>query len=267
MYYSNKRGKTMPKDIHIAICDDEEHERNTLYKINENYALNKRKSVIISTYPTTDLLFKNIKEGNNYDILFLDLLFNNQSSMDGINLGTRIRCELHNRMMDIVVITNSKDYVEEVFYIDTKRFIQKPIKEKKVIEALDSIFDFYENRTKSFYEYRIGGYPYRVDIADIICLWVDKRMVHIETVLKEDFFYDRIGNVLKILQPFGFVMANRSYIINLLYVSEFTTTHITLKTGKVIPLSKSCYKELNRLYKNAEDQHNVSTFYNLNITK
>ena len=64
----------------------------------------------------------------------------------------------------------------------------------------------------------------------------------------EDEYYmvERIGNVAKRMEDFGFSMPHQSFSVNMLHVKNVKGQHIYLDNGMEIPLSQ----EKNRKYGN-----------------
>ena len=56
------------------------------------------------------------------------------------------------------------------------------------------------------------------------------------------------SNLLPDFKTQGFCLLKRGLLVNLRFVNRITKTECILESGERLPVSKSCYEELNRVF-------------------
>ena len=116
-------------DLRIAVCDDEQHFRDSLVKAFSEYTNEGIKSIEIHEFSSGEDL---LSSENDYDIISLDY------KMSGIN-GLETARELRRKDVTskIIFATNYMQFVYEAFEVRAFRFLRKPIKTEQLYKAID----------------------------------------------------------------------------------------------------------------------------------
>lgn len=127
--------------LKVAICDDSDRDASQL----EHYLLSYDK------FPLETKLYTNPQKLLNQrtpDIhcVFLDI---NMPGINGIDVAQKIR--KFNPFIPIIFVTSYRDYMEQVFEVQTFDYIVKTDRTSKVNESIGSYFAFFGYRPSTFY--------------------------------------------------------------------------------------------------------------------
>ena len=116
--------------IKIAICDDEQLVRDYI----ENILRRKYgDGIVISHYEKAESLLEAWEQADNReDIVLMDIRL---TQMDGISAAQNLQEKHHN--VKIIFITGYIDYATEIFRAEPIYFLIKPVREEKLIEAVE----------------------------------------------------------------------------------------------------------------------------------
>ena len=217
----------------IAICDDD-----ILF-------CSQLESMILAYYIFTDIeidvfedgktLFLRCQQGEHYDLIFLDI---EMIGLNGVSTGLKIRNELENEITQIVYISWKEDYYKQLFEVRPNNFLQKPIDNKSIIKEIEKARRLSQKLNNVFW-YKKAYSSYKVFVKDILYFESSDKRVHIVTVHGDDYFYDRLDNVVKKLENLTFYQIHKSYFVNLTYVAKFQYKDLEMLNGDVLPISQS----------------------------
>lgn len=219
----------------IVICDDEkgtcEELKDTLLK----YAsVNKIFYHIEIFYTGTDLSDYLI-EGNQVDILFLDIAL---PGTDGIHVGKIVRDTIGDEQTVIVYISSNKSYALELFQNRPFDFLIKPIKEETIVALMDKILRIQGENTACL-EFQNKGKIYKIPYGDILYLQSERRKINVITVKGIKEYYGKLSEAEMRLPSNIFLKIHKSYIINTRFVEEYAYERITMVDGSVLNVSQT----------------------------
>ena len=215
----------------IAVCDDDKNIREQVRKM----ILEWKSQVEVRVFSSGRELMENYQP---YDAVFLDI---DMQGMNGIETGKAIRSV--DTDVKIVYLTAYRDYGAGAFGVHAFQYLLKPVNRQEIINVLEEIFRYMEASDKKIIlDFR------RVD--GIVCLPVESiyffeyenRRIRIVTDDDEYYMVERIGNVAKRMEDFGFSMPHQSFSVNMLHVKNVKGQHIYLDNGMEIPLSQKKQK-------------------------
>ena len=200
--------------LKVAICDDSDRDASQL----EHYLLSYDK------FPLETKLYTNPQKLLNQrtpDIhcVFLDI---NMPGINGIDVAQKIR--KFNPFIPIIFVTSYRDYMEQVFEVQTFDYIVKPIEPQKLMK----VFSF-------------GKHNYSVPSSDIVFFEKDKRSVFIYT---KTGTYKSLLKTKEILEklPNYFIQIHASYILNPKYIKDFDSKTVTILLNgteeNLLPISR-----------------------------
>ena len=121
----------MIRVIRVALCDDNDIERELLKNIIENIFDDMGDEGAIFEFSSGEKLCRNYSRGD-YDIIFLDI---HMKQLDGIETGRAIRDK--DAKVEIVYATSSEEYLKEGYIVHALSYLVKPYDIKKVKETLE----------------------------------------------------------------------------------------------------------------------------------
>ena len=227
--------------INILIIEDNENDRRILKDLISDFL----EAVYIEyKIKWSKSIINDMNLFYNFDILFLDIEIGDEN---GIDYAKKIR-ESHPDIL-MIIISNYPQYLIDGYTIEAKRYFLKPIDKTTfeiemknvLLTSFKQSFGFYDpkiSRGKIKY-YQI----YYVEFLDRVS------NIHLfnNTILKTPY---SLKHWIEILSDKGFSQPYRSFIVNLNYVSGFTSDgrDIILINNEKIPLSKNYKKSFEEEY-------------------
>ena len=226
--------------VKIAIVEDETELHNYYQMMIETWG-NARNIRFITTFVNSseEYLFKYNKQ-NIFDIIFLDVCM---KDMNGMELAHEIR--KFDRNVQIVFITGKREYVFEGYEIDAVRYLIKPIEENELAKALDACIEKLGKSREDYLTIKYHGENLRLSRSEIIYVKVDGHYLQMRTIDEVYEWKESLKEMMNKLDPVRFVMANRSAVVNLGFVSKITREECILENGETIPVSRGAYGLLN----------------------
>ncbi len=230
--------------LNIIICDDDPAYLDELEtQVHEWTRRNHREEAKVISYRSSEDLLADLEKGLRADVFLLDILFDKE--MNGLDLAWEIRKRDQKTM--IVFITLSEAYAKEGYAVHAFRYLSKPISFEDLSLCLDVA---YRQFTLAHNEYLIlsnGGK--RIVLRYDQILYIEAHSPHIEIHRFQD-----VEGIITIRGTLAmldgklpnelFVQCHRSYIVNVMNVQSIQRKELRLTTGFVIPVARSCYRQL-----------------------
>lgn len=215
----------------IAVCDDERAVRQEVKKLILAYD----PSLEVELFSSGEELLKNYRP---CEAVFLDI---DLGGMDGIAVGKGIR--QMDKDVKVVYLTAYKDYVAGAFEVHAFSYLIKPVNRETMFHILNEIF-LYVKKTKEKHilDFQAVKGMVCLPAEDIYYFAYENRRVYIVTGEETYCLVDKIGNVLKRMEEFGFSMPHQSFVVNMFHVKNIRNQEIVLDNGKVLPLSQKKQK-------------------------
>jgi len=228
--------------LRIAIIDDTEAVCNQmeryLTEISDKYCIETE----IEPYNSGESFVAKLKNGDNYDLIFMDI---EMHEMSGIDVGNYIRNTLDDELQPIIFISAKHEYSLELHRLHPLDFLIKEIR----LEDVERVFKRYlkiAGMHSEFFEIKVRHDVQKIRIKDIKYLTVANRLVYI--VMKDEQhieYYGTLENAYKTqLKKFGFLFTHKQYVVNPDYAHIYEYDRIILTDGTVIPIGSSRRKEI-----------------------
>ena len=211
----------------IAICDDNEKLCFEIEHYILNYGKELREIFYVDVFFKGEELYDTIVKGEYYDLIYLDIEL---PEISGIEVGKKIREELHNNYTQIIYISSYKKYMEELFRIRPMDFLPKPLSKKMIQDTLNTGIQLCGQKNQMF-TYQIGWDYYKKPISDILYFQGIRKTISMVTINDN-------------LTDYYFVYTDRSHIVNYKYIMRFARNKLTLINGIQLPVSRNRYPEL-----------------------
>ncbi len=213
--------------LKIAICDDEVNIVDKIKIIIQNYP---KSTFEIKTYTSGEEL---IKESKNFNIIFLDIDMN---GINGIETGKKIR--EYDKLVKIIYVTNYTDYTSYAFSVHAFGYILKPVKEKEIYNQLDEVLSYSHEESSEILEFNTTEGNIRIDLKDIYYFEYKLRKVVMKTKNCKYTIKQKISEIGKHMEQYGFIMPHKSFSVNLYNVKSVKGYDIYMMDESIIPLSQ-----------------------------
>lgn len=221
--------------MRIVICEDNLTQAEYLETLAHEWGIKNKENIKTTKFPSAEAFLFELEDIPAPDIIFLDI---QMGDMNGMELARRLREK--SMSSAIIFITALKEYVFEGYGVDAVDYLLKPVNKNKLFSSLDKIVKTMKDQTNYIL---IGGN--RVRINDI--RYIESQAHYINIITDEAGYHIKkaIGQFQKELDSPIFIQCHRSFIVNLMYVKRITKTDVVLEDNTAVPLSRSCYKNMN----------------------
>lgn len=248
------RGLSM---LYIAICDDESVEVEYLTALTREWAKASGTAVSVASYASAEQFLLSVAAPP--DILLLDI---QMGEMDGMALARRIRRD--NGYTQIIFITGLTEFMADGYEVEALHYIVKPIHRERLFSLLTKAAERLGKREETLLV-QTRDDSVRILHKDILYIEAFAHYVLI-ALTGSDFETRSAVETRNVIGPRsavesrakisemeaalknGFVRCHRSYLVGLRHVNRIGKTKIILDGGKVIPLSRRLYNEVNRAF-------------------
>lgn len=216
--------------LRIAVCDDDEmFGKNVLTLLERTIEI-----------PAEVVYFQNgntfLKEGENTDILFLDI---DMPEMNGMELAHVLKKK--GQAPVLVFLTGLPEYVYDAFETEAIGYLLKPIEEEKFKKVLKRAVQKAEAIKQERYLYiKSNGQVWRILGEDILYVENQGRKLLFHT--KDAVFtcYGKMEEYEKLL-PDYFFRCHRGYLVSLKEVVSYDRNTIYLSNGEELLMAKKKY--------------------------
>ena len=230
--------------MRIAICEDNKEHTEILKSMINHWAEKTKVEVDVGCFQSAEQFLFLIKDDAHYDLAFLDIQL---EKMSGMQLARLIRKE--DEAMILVFTTGEKGYAMQGYEVSAFRYLIKPLKENEVIITLTKANKLIEKSKRDVVIVHQGKEALRVFKNDIMYVEVDNHNITIYMSENNDIrFVAKMKECEKLFEEPQFCKCHRSYIVNLHYVGKISREGAEIENGKVIPVSRARWDNLNKCY-------------------
>lgn len=234
--------------LRIALCDDQEYERDKTAALLESY-LRARPDLSgrLKTFQSGEALLSQVSAAEGFDIYLLDILM---PGLSGIDTGRQLR-----RMGDkgeIIYLTNTKDFAADSYDVRAFFYLLKPVDQDKLFQILDGAVKKLNRRRGSAIVVNTAEGPRRILL---------ERIQYVERVGRRVRYYctDGIVDSLTIRVSFReatapllddrrFCSCGPSFVLNFQHVSGINGQAALMSGGQSIMLPRSAAAEFKKAW-------------------
>lgn len=236
----------------IGICDDDKELcaglEEQIYRIAKELSV----KVEVEVWYSGESILHDLENGTQLDLIFLDIEL---VQKNGISVGRFIRNEMEDIQTHIVYISSKQNYAMQLFKVQPLDFLIKPVSDGQIREVLvRSIRQ--KQSVGSCFEFQKGGMVFRVPTRDILYFTSMDKKIRLVSKDGEEEFYGKLKSIMEEL-PADFMMIHQSYIINQLYVGEYSYDSVKMSDGTILSISKPYRKDIRSKIK----QHRRAELY------
>lgn len=215
--------------VHIAIVEDDDHDKARLKKCLKKYEEEKQERFEITEFSdgediTTDYTAK-------YDLILLDI---EMAFMNGMSAARRIR-EV-DPDVELIFITNMPQYAIQGYKVNALDYLLKPVSYFSFAETMNKALKRIGASEKKYVVVATKGGKMKVDISSICYVEVLDHLLLYHTV---DGIYEARGTLKDTLSQLDerFFSCSRSYVVNLDHVEHYRGNDLTVH-GDILPMSR-----------------------------
>lgn len=229
--------------IKIAVCDDVEAELERIKASVEKLCREAKISAEIYSYQKgRELAALIAADKNSFDILLLDI---DMPDITGLEVAEALR-QAGSEMILIFVSAHEKYVFKSIEYAPF-RYIRKSRINTELGPALNAAFSMLNSKNEKTTLIKTENETVLVKHCDIVYIEVSGH--YLEVNLKsEDILKTRLP--LKVLEgelaDDDFVRIHSGCLVNIKYISKFSSFDITLDSGKRLIVSRACLKSVKR---------------------
>lgn len=219
--------------LKLAICDDDS---NFIASLKPFWKRNRTRFPLleIATFTSSRLLLDEIQDGQYFDIFLLDIEMPN---MTGLELAKEVRKSFPRA--PIIFLTSHLQYSREGYHVSALRYVSKLQIEKELPEALSAAVSLVSSGDMKYVSLSYYSSVTRVPYNEIIYVHRVNRALEIVTakhgILRSG---DGIKDFLLQLDDPRFVLIERSFFVNLDFVTQISDSELYLKNGERLPISR-----------------------------
>lgn len=225
----------------LAIVDDDRNDAASLKGLVENF-FNQRNQVIMMQVYHGPMDF--IRSTENHDIVFMDI---RMDKLDGLEVARLMRKISKDSIL--IFVTHMAQLAIKGYEVDALDFIVKPADQYAINYVLEKALKRLENASNRTVVIKTSGGIVSLSSNEITYVEVFDHNLVYHTVKGDYTVRGRLSDVLGKLDEKHFVMCNRSFIINLRYVTNVTTNSLIVN-GTEISISKSHRKGIMQHFSN-----------------
>ncbi len=226
----------------IAVCDDDKKDIARLKKLIEAYDAENNIGFSISEYKSGSELLKTVSNGEEVDIIFLDI---NMDDMDGLSVAKKIREEKDD--VPIVLVTAFMNYALDGYKVRASRFLIKDDLVKTFIECMDDICGEIRKKSKVITFSCVEG-EMRLKASDIILIETSGHKNLIKLKNETYQIYEKLDGLEEMLKGYGFLRTHNSFLVNMAHIRGINSYVLTLDDGRQLPVPKARYKQVRQEY-------------------
>ena len=219
----------------VSIIDPSKEDVTRLSALIEHYFRRSSTAYVQRVYQSG---MEFVRSAENSDIVFLET---NLEKLDGLETARIIR-KLGSEAQ-LIFVARGAEMAIHGYSVDALDYLLKPVESAAVERALDKAVRRLSSRSCAYLALKLPNGTASISTNDITYVEVFDHNLVYHTTGGDYTVRGRLGDVYEQLDHDYFLACNRSFIVNLRYVTEICTDHVILN-GTKISVSKSHRKEI-----------------------
>ena len=157
--------------------------------------------------------------------------------MSGIDTARMLRRK--NKKAKIIYVTAYEDFREHAFGVHAFAYLLKPVSRERIQEILKEAISYQaEEEPETLLRFETEEGLWEVEGKAILFFEYQNRKIRIVTLKGERWMRGSITRLSERMEPFGFSMPHKSFVVNLYHIKRMKGYEIVLTDGSIIPLSQ-----------------------------
>ena len=225
--------------LKIAVCDDDNKQAGYLQTLVSAWVRKGNHTCRTESFPSAEAFLFEYAEDKAYDILLLDI---EMGGMNGVDLAKTIRQT--NDTIQIIFITGFPDFIAEGYEVSALHYLMKPVLPEKLHTVLDKAaanLAKSEKRLSITYDRQTDFVP----LSQIMYIEAQKQYILIHTISETYRMKGSLSDMEKQLDEY-FIKCQRSFVVNLRYVTRIKNDCVLLKNGSEVPISRGMAEKIGK---------------------
>ena len=225
--------------LKIAVCDDDKKQLKYLGALVSEWADKGTYTCTTEFFLSSEAFLFEYSEDRTWDILLLDI---EMGGMNGVDLAKTIRRT--NDAIQIIFITGFPDFIAEGYEVSALHYLMKPVLPEKLHTVLDKAaanLAKSEKRLSITYDRQTDFVP----LSQIMYIEAQKQYILIHTVSETYRMKGSLADMEKQLDEY-FIKCQRSFVVNLRYVTRIKNDCVLLKNGSEVPISRGMAEKIGK---------------------
>lgn len=225
--------------LKIAVCDDDNKQADYLQTLVSAWMRKGNHTCRTESFPSAEAFLFEYAEDKAYDILLLDI---EMGGMNGVDLAKTIRQT--NDTIQIIFITGFPDFIAEGYEVSALHYLMKPVLPEKLHTVLDKAaanLAKSEKRLSITYDRQTDFVP----LSQIMYIEAQKQYILIHTISETYRMKGSLSDMEKQLDEY-FIKCQRSFVVNLRYVTRIKNDCVLLKNGSEVPISRGMAEKIGK---------------------
>lgn len=233
--------------MQIIVCEDDSlYQKSLQEKINQWVRESQHDNISVLFLSSSEELLTKWERGLRADILFLDILFDNE--LDGMEVAKQIR--FTDTCIPIVFVTNSEAFIKEGYAVRAFRYLSKPICYDDIAFCLEMAYKQYTLAHNEYFIIAEGAHRIAIRHEEILYLeasspytliWVQSNKEPMKVRFRFLDLQQKLPNEL-------FIPCHRSYIVNIMHVRRVKRHELLLSTGRILSISRSYISDVSAAF-------------------
>lgn len=221
--------------VNIAVCDRNESDLVRIAEYIKHYGARNGFSVKVDTFKNCNILLADSAKLP-YKIVIMDVYYQNPLEPVGLSAARRLR-ERDNS--NIIFHTSDPSCAAEAFQIGAAHYLIKPCSRKEIGEALDRCSHSISSEYRYLEIKAIREGKIRILHRNLLYAECFDRQLTLYTIEGAFRVYMTLGQLFSQLDQAQFCRPQRSYVVNLSYVTGVRAGLMVLKNGFNISISRN----------------------------
>jgi len=218
--------------MHIAICEDDALDADTIRTLLEEYLEQHAYVGEISVFNSGEELLASFSLGL-YDVILFDIFL---GTMSGIDTARHIRAI--DPTCAIIFITSSKDFSLESYSVQGSAYVVKPISKESLEKALFTCREIFM-RNARYIEIRVDRTMMKLPLTKIFYAESRENNVLFHTSAGEFKTRTTLDEIERQLGGKPFYRCHHSYLINTNHVLRLAGNDILMRNQDFVPMRKA----------------------------
>lgn len=220
----------------IAVCDDDAAVVKTLYRLIQTFARANNYEVDQTSYLNPEMLIADMEDGAYYDIIYIDIEMPQMNGIEAIKTIKRIQPSCL-----IIILSSYTQYAIHAINLEVFRYLVKGHTEDLFDVSLQSALNRLSFGEQKSYCISSPRKHIKIITQDILYCYKNSKMSVIVT--KNENYQER-KSLYQLLEDLNsvnntFIMIERSYVVNILYIRKIWKNELILDSGEHLPIGKT----------------------------
>lgn len=228
----------------IAICDDDKQELSRILTMLEQYQ--STQNAPLTFYPFSNSLeLAAATRKDRYDLYLLDIIM---PEMTGMELAQEIRS--FDKNAGLIFLTTSAEFAVQSYTVKANNYLLKPVDPQQLFQTLDDIRKAKRQDEGQSILLKSSIGVHKVALNNVMYVEAQgRKVIYYLSNGEQITCTDRFSTVSEKLLPHSeFILAHRSFLVNMNYIRFIGSTDMQLQDGSILPLAQRRVTEIKKHY-------------------